>query len=124
VYPVCRFYGNPALNAQGKRIGPNSHFYTANPTECDTVAKDSGWILETRTAFFVTLPDSGEACKGGSSILRWYNNGFPTKDSNHRLATTANSEGANYAPPLTTKIDADMRARDWRFEGSLMCAVE
>ena len=34
--PVCRFYGTPG-------IGPNSHFYTANPDECAFVKTLAGW---------------------------------------------------------------------------------
>jgi serine protease len=37
--PVCRFYGTPGR-------GPNSHFYTANATECQIVKQDPGWTYE------------------------------------------------------------------------------
>ena len=32
--PVCRFFGTDQYRANGSRIGPNSHFYTADPAEC------------------------------------------------------------------------------------------
>ncbi len=84
---VCRFYGNPALNSSGKRIGPNSHFYTIDPDECARVAKDPGWILETNAAFYALTTDPENFfCAGNSvGVRRWYNNGYPTKDSNHRF---------------------------------------
>src|SRR3954462_11757403 len=37
--PVCRFYGTPG-------IGPNSHFFTADPGECAVVKRDPGWTFE------------------------------------------------------------------------------
>ena len=32
--PVCRFFGTDRYRVNGTRIGPNSHFYTADPAEC------------------------------------------------------------------------------------------
>jgi Repeat of unknown function (DUF5648) len=87
--PVCRFYGNPAVNSSGKRLGPNSHFYTIDATECARVAKDPGWILETKAAFYAQATDPVNFfCPGDTfGVRRWYNNGYPTKDSNHRFSS-------------------------------------
>jgi hypothetical protein len=91
---VCRFYGNPALDQNGKRLGPNSHFYTIDPFECLRVAKDPGWILESKTAFYALAPNPRTFFCGDEGapfgINRWYNKGFPAKDSNHRYSNTYN----------------------------------
>jgi hypothetical protein len=91
---VCRFYGNPALDQNGKRLGPNSHFYTIDPEECSRVAKDPGWILESKTAFYALARNPRSTFCDDSrapfEINRWYNKGFPAKDSNHRYSTTYN----------------------------------
>jgi len=75
---VCRFYGTP-----GK--GPNSHFYTADATECEIVKKDPGWTFEA-IAYHVGLPTPAGACPDGMYIVyRSYNNRFAQNDSNHRF---------------------------------------
>ncbi len=104
--PVCRFYGNPALNNSGKRIGPNSHFYTIDADECARVAKDPGWILETNAAFYARPTDPVDFFCAGDTVglRRWYNNGYPTKDSNHRFS----SQG-------------DMSRTKWTDEGVRFC---
>ncbi len=52
--PVCRFYG-------GLSGGPNSHFFTAEPGECDQVKRDGGWFYE-GTGFFIRRVDSSGTC--------------------------------------------------------------
>jgi hypothetical protein len=105
--PVCRFYGNPQLDASGRRIGPNSHFYTVSPAECELVKRDRGWVYE-GTAFYAVQPVDGPCPAGTRSLWRAYNNGFPTKDANHRYATDR------------SLLDA-MAARGWSVEGVAMC---
>ncbi len=76
--PVCRFYGTPGR-------GPNSHFYTANPEECEIVKKDAGWTFEA-IAYFVGVPTAAGACPDGTyTVYRSYNNRFAQNDSNHRF---------------------------------------
>ena len=105
--PVCRFYGNPQIGANGRRIGPNSHFYTIDPAECAAVKLDAGWVYE-GTAFHAVRLDNG-ACPGVTRPLyRAYNNGFPAKDANHRYATEL-------------AILEAMRASGWSVEGAAMC---
>lgn len=87
--PVCRFYA----------AGPNSHFYTGNPTDCQGL-KDLeqqqraqsaaagqpflGWAYE-QIAFYALVPVNGQ-CPGGTvPVYRAYNNRFAYNDSNHRF---------------------------------------
>ena len=89
--PVCRFYA----------AGPNSHFYTANPADCQGL-KDLeqqqraqaaaagqpflGWAYE-QVAFYALVPVNGQ-CPGGTiPVYRAYNNRFQYNDSNHRFMT-------------------------------------
>jgi hypothetical protein len=104
---VCRFYGNPALDRSGKRLGPNSHFYTIDPDECARVAKDPGWILESKTAFYALAPDPVYlGCSNSTAVRRWYNDGFPAKDSNHRYSSS---------------YDDSMERIKWSNEGVRFC---
>lgn len=93
---VCRFYGDPKPGPDGKRLGPNSHFYTANAFECENVKASAGWLYET-LAFSVSVPIEG-MCESGRdtnmwasanlrSVYRVYNNRFSVNDSNHRYTT-------------------------------------
>ncbi len=100
--PVCRFYGTPG-------VGPNSHFYTANPAECELVKHDSGWFYE-GIGYYVAQVAGGR-CEGGTTpVYRSYNNGFARNDSNHRFTVDAtvftHSASFGYAP-----------------EGVVMCAA-
>ena len=76
--PVCRFW-SPVYS---------SHFYTADPAECDTVLQKwpDVWTLETREAFYIFVPDTvtGTCAPGQQAIYRMYNN-LPIP--NHRYIT-------------------------------------
>ncbi len=112
--PVCRFYGDYS-------IGPNSHFYTANPAECTQLRalqkpkpiSVPQWNFE-ENAFAVTLPGSdagGANCAGGASaVYRVYNNRFAQNDSNHRYTTKRSIYDA-------------MISQGWLGEGVVMCAA-
>jgi mono/diheme cytochrome c family protein len=105
--PVCRFYGNPARGADGARIGPNSHFYTAEPAECASVKDDPGWIFEGEV--FRVLPAAGGTCAQGTvPMLRAYNGRFAQDDSNHRYAID----------PATITA---MVEQGWSAEGVVFC---
>lgn len=107
---VCRFYGSITP-------GPNSHFYTANSSECNELrvvtqkaaAGDKVWNFESYD--FQTTPPLGGACAAGLvSIYRAYNNGFARGvDSNHRFSVDK------------AAID-EVVARGWISEGLVMCA--
>ena len=92
---VCRFFSSLFT----------SHFYTADPDECDTVISrwSDVWKLETREAFYIYAPDkaSGTCAAGLQPIYRMYNN-LPIP--NHRY--------------ITDKVLRDrMTGAGWRAEG-------
>ena len=109
---VCRFYGSQSP-------GPNSHFYTVNPGECQslkqlqasTPATEKRWNFESLD--FVSSPPSNGACPSGTvAVYRAYNNGFARGvDSNHRLTTSG------------AAIQA-LVYRGWIDEGVVMCAPQ
>ena len=99
--PVCRFYGTP-----GK--GPNSHFYTADPAECDVVRGDPGWRFE-GIAFYSIMPIAGGCPVGMQKVFRAYNNRFAQNDSNHRYTTNA-------------AIYQLMQNQGWLPEGVVLCS--
>ena len=105
--PVCRFYGNPQVGPDGRRIGPNSHFYTIDAGECDLVKADRGWIYE-GTAFYAVHLQDGTCPAPLRVVWRAYNNGYPAKDANHRYATDL------------SQLEA-MGGRGWSVEGPTMC---
>jgi hypothetical protein len=110
--PVCRFYAS----------GPNSHFYTADPTECNFLKgletkqrSDSqasgkrfeGWQFEA-IAFYAVLPQNG-ACPGDTQpVWREYNGRATQNDSNHRFTVTWQMREAMTQP--------------WSDEGVAFCA--
>jgi lysyl endopeptidase len=107
--PVCRFYGSVSP-------GPNSHFYTLDPGECQFLkglqatqpASQPRWNYE-GIAFMNSAAVAGSCPSGTAPIYRYYNNGFPTKDSNHRFVTSRNA-------------DAFMLSQGWSYEGVVMCS--
>ncbi|MDQ6619265.1 MAG: hypothetical protein M3Z31_06130, partial [Pseudomonadota bacterium] len=85
--PVCRFYIPPEHG--------NSHFLSASPAECATIARlatsdpnYSGYILESPSVFYVVLPDTttGACPAGTNAVYRLWNQ---RADSNHRYTTDA-----------------------------------
>lgn len=109
--PVCRFYAK----------GPNSHFYTADPAECEQLkqleaaqraqASGSGteflgWGYE-GIAFYAVAADNGQCPAGTNPVWRSYNGRASKNDSNHRFTV-------------------DSRLRDsmagWTLEGVAFCA--
>ena len=107
---VCRFYGNPALRADGRRLGPNSHFYTFQGAECEQVKRDAGWLYEAPNKFFALQP-AGAVCPAGTlPIYRAYNNRFAQNDSNHRYT-------------VKPAIYAQMVGLGWTGEGVVMCTA-
>jgi serine protease len=99
--PVCRFYGTPG-------VGPNSHFYTVDPGECEMIKNAQGWTYE-GIAFYMKKPSNGTCPSNTTPIHRYYNNRWMHNDSNHR-----------YASHL---FDIDyMIQQGWTYEGVAMCA--
>lgn len=118
VVPVCRFFGTDRYRADGSRIGPNSHFYTADAAECEhvksafqSIAGDGqsypAWTFEA-IAYYVELPQSGTCLAERTPIRRVYNNGA-RGDPNHR-----------YTP--REDVFSAMIDRGWVGEGLVMCA--
>ena len=100
--PVCRFYGTP-----GK--GPNSHFYTASATECQTVRQDPGWTYE-GTAFYV-VPIGAAGCPSGTHpVYRSYNGRAQFNDTNHRFTTSLETY-------------QQMKTAGWINEGAVFCVT-
>jgi hypothetical protein len=110
---VCRFYGG------GKPGGPNTHFFTADDTECARL-KTLPFLDFEGTPFVADLPipaaNASQAanCRTGTRPLyRAYNNAYGPKgqndwQSNHRF--------------VTNKADiAAMVAVGWADEGVAMC---
>ena len=115
VMPVCRFYGS-------QNPGPNSHFYTADPAECQalkdiqaaTPASEPRWNYE-ETAFAAHLPIGG-VCppEAPLPIYRLYNRhqgeivAGIREDSNHRFTTLSS-------------VYYRMAQQGWSGEGVVMC---
>jgi hypothetical protein len=100
---VCRFYGTPGQ-------GPNSHFYTADARECNSVKQDAGWTFE-GVVFGIAVPTGGVCPAGTVPVYRAYNNRFAFNDSNHRFTTSLAAYQA------TT-------AQGWVGEGVVMCSPQ
>ena len=99
---VCRFYGMPPK-------GPDSHFFTVNPAECQKVMSDyKAWTFENH-AFAMTPPVNGTCPVGLVPVHRFYNNPAVAAAMNHRYVTDPN-------------VIADMLAQGWTDEGVVMCA--
>jgi hypothetical protein len=96
---ACRFYGTPGL-------GPDSHFYTINVAECDSVKANPYWRFEA-LAFRAVEPLSTGCAPEYATVTRLYNNGMGGQ-ANHRFLTDA------------TAIDA-MVAKGWAIEGPVFC---
>jgi uncharacterized protein (DUF1800 family) len=99
--PVCRFYGTPGS-------GPNSHFYTADPAECELVKRSAGWTYE-GIAFHALPAGAGPCGPGATPVYRTYNRGAARNDSNHRFTVDAT-------------VQARMVAGGNADEGVVMCA--
>lgn len=108
--PVCRFYGSQSP-------GPNSHFYTVDPGECDslkqqqasTPATQKRWNFESMD--FISTPPASGACPSGTQpVYRAYNNGYTRGiDSNHRITHSSSAI-------------QEVVSRGWSNEGVVMCA--
>ena len=109
--PVCRFHAS----------GPNSHFYTGDPGECQmlksleqkeksALPKDKpypGWQYE-GIAFYALMPVNGACPASTTPVYRFYNNRWQENDSNHRFTATA-----------------EMRfvmSQGWSDEGAVFCS--
>ena len=76
--PVCRFF-TVAFAPK------SSHFYTADPVECEGVKANPAWQYE-KIAYYIRVP-TGSGCPTGTvPVYRMYNSG-QTGAPNHRFTT-------------------------------------
>jgi hypothetical protein len=99
--PVCRFFGVPG-------VGPDSHFYTAYPSECDAVRNNPYWIEEGVT-FREMLPVNGACADGFDTVQRLWKPGAAVVDTRHRYV-------------IDPSIASAMQAQGWVLEGPVFCA--
>jgi uncharacterized protein (DUF1800 family) len=101
--PVCRFYGSP--------IGPNSHFYTADASECAVVKQDAAWRFEA-IAFYIDVPQNSVCGADTTPVYRSFAPGTGLSDMNHRylvdltmhehMAPSSILEGVVMCSPLSS----------------------
>lgn len=129
--PVCRFFGTDKYDINLKRIGANSHFYTADSSECSfvktaylTLANDGNQPLESNGQLypawtfeeysFYVAATAGACPSGTTPIYRLYNEG-QGGEPNHRYYTDA-------------AIKIEMLAKGWVAEPSngnpVMCGPQ
>jgi serine protease len=101
--PVCRFFTTP-----GTFGAKSSHFYTANPVECEGLKLNPNWIYE-KIAFHAAVPVGGACPAATTPVYRMYNDG-QTLAPNHRFTT----DFALYQQFTT--------AQGWLPEGIAFCA--
>ena len=85
--PVCRFYASAAVQI-------NSHFYSANLSECLYVLLhyDRIWNFETAAAFYVQVPDALGRCPASTlPVYRFFDN---RRDANHRYTVDLSARRA------------------------------
>lgn len=109
--PVCRFYAK----------GPNSHFYTGDARECESLRRLEegeraqasaagkpflGWAYE-GIAFHALLPQGGQCPPSTSPVYRAYNKRAQLNDSNHRFMVEPRVRGT---------------MAGWADEGAVFCS--
>ena len=104
---VCRFFGDWRIDAAGNRLGPDTHFYTSDASECAYVPVHwPVWVLETTAAFYV-LPGTNAGCAAGTlPIQRLFH---PAELPTHRYVADAS-------------VAAQFAQQGWTPEGVAFCA--
>jgi Domain of unknown function (DUF5666) len=99
---VCRFYGMPPR-------GPDSHFFTVDPTECSFVMTQfAAWTFEGH-AFAMTPAVNGQCPADLVPVNRFFNNPGTAAAINHRFT-------------VTQQAFDETLAMGWVNEGVAMCA--
>ncbi|MEO8486816.1 MAG: peptidoglycan DD-metalloendopeptidase family protein, partial [Betaproteobacteria bacterium] len=107
--PVCRFFSTAFAPK-------SSHFYTADPVECEGVKQNPDWSYE-NIAFHVPMPDGAGTCPANTlPVYRMYNNG-QTGAPNHRFTT-------DYATRLAFAPSLNWTAEGVAATGVGMCAPQ
>jgi len=97
--PVCRFYSAQV----------NSHFYTADPKECEQLrTQNLGWQFE-GFGMWIIVPEAGACPTGTVPVWRLYNNRYAQLDSNHRFV-------------VDTETYRSMISDGWIGEGVAFCS--
>ena len=100
-HPVCRFYSKLV----------NSHFYTADPGECELLSEgDQGWLFE-GNAMWAIVPTAGACPAGTVPVWRLYNDRYAELDSNHRFV-------------VDNELYRSMISRGWIGEGVAFCSPQ
>ncbi|HVE49129.1 MAG TPA: trypsin-like peptidase domain-containing protein [Casimicrobiaceae bacterium] len=90
--PVCRFYLKPSVG--------DSHFYSADPAECERVKVQFGasWIFESPSVFYIALPNATTgACPGNTRpVWRFFN----SRTTNHRYTQEVGIRESLRADPV------------------------
>jgi alpha-tubulin suppressor-like RCC1 family protein len=123
--PVCRFYARQ----------PNSHFFTADAGECQSLKNlnptndaSLGWRFE-GIAFYAPLPQNGACSPGFYPVYRSYNNRFnpdpALNDGNHRITPSYvdyqrsirffgfADEGISFCTPASTDSGGDVQTANF-----------
>ncbi len=99
---ACRFFGKPG-------VGPNTHFFTILPNECNDVKNNPLWLSE-GFVFRTEGPDAIGACAVNRvPVIRMYNNG-KGGEANHRYLTSHSEV-------------AVMLGQGWIVEGPVFCSL-
>jgi predicted dienelactone hydrolase len=99
--PACRFFGRPPF-------GPNSHFFTIDPAECDKVLANPLWMFE-GIAFRAEPPQADDCPADRVPVVRLYNDG-KGGEANHRFVTSH------------SEINS-MLGQGWIREGAVFCGL-
>jgi hypothetical protein len=100
--PACRFFGKPG-------VGPNSHFFSILPNECEDTMNNPLWTFE-GLVFRTEKPDDTGACPADRvPVTRMYNNGKGGQ-ANHRYLTSHSEIGS-------------MLLQGWIIEGTVFCSL-
>lgn len=100
--PACRFFGVPG-------VGPNSHFFSILPNECEDVMNNPLWHFE-GLVFRADGPNGIGACAiDRVPVIRMYNNGKGGQAS-HRYLTSHSEIG-------------EMLLEGWIIEGPVFCSL-
>jgi len=91
--PVCRFYRAPAYG--------DSHFYSADPTECANTAAQHpvDWIYESPNVFYIPLPNTTTGGCPANTLPIW--RFFNQITTNHRYTADVATRDAMRGDPAT-----------------------
>ena len=106
---LCRYFWKPRADAKVPAKRTFSYFFTLDPDECDVVDADGGWD-PLGVASYAVIPQDGACTPPLRALWRAYNEGWPSRDPNHRFSTDR-------------KALDDMAARGWRVEGVAVCVM-